>query len=149
MPRRDAVCMRRYPLLPRSLHRFDRRARFGLTTLAAMAIAGLLMPAPPARPAIQLVRGSCGAQDWLVVADRQHDRISAYDAHDGRPLGRLDQASARVDVDRLVPEGCWLVVLGDGEPQAMHLPELRPQPLALALGERRQPRYAESDSGAL
>lgn len=82
---------------------------------------------------MQLVRWSCGAHDWLAVADREHDRIHAYDARDGRPLGTLDRTSGLTDVDRLVPEGCWLVVLGDGDPQVVRLPELRPQLLTLAL----------------
>jgi hypothetical protein len=125
--------MRRYPLLPRSWRRLDRRLRFALTALAAMALAGFLLPPPAERPPTELVRGSCAARDWLLVADRRHDRIRAYDAEDGRPLGTLDRASGLADVDRLVLQGCWLVVLGRDEPQLVRLPQLRAQPLRLAL----------------
>jgi hypothetical protein len=125
--------MRRYLLMPRSWRRLDRRFRFALTALAAVALAGFLSPTPVERPSTELVRGTCAARDWLLVADRQHDRIRAYDASDGRPLGTLDRASGLVDVDRLVLEGCWLVVLGQDEPQVVRLPELRAQPLRVAL----------------
>jgi hypothetical protein len=125
--------MRRYPLLPRPWRRLDRRLRFVLTALAAMALAGFLWPPPAERPPIELVHGTCAARNWLLVADRQQDRIQAYDAGDGRPLGTLDRASGLADVDRLVLDGCWLVVLGQDEPQVVRLPELRAQPLRLAL----------------
>ena len=150
MLEREAACMHRYPLLPRSLRRLDRLVQFGLTMLAVMTVAGFMVPGPPERPATQLVHGRCGAHEWLVVADRQQSRISAYDAGDGRPLGVLDLTSGMADVDHLVPEGCWVVVLGDGEPQALHLPELRPHPLVSVLLRGHRPRqYAEIATGPL
>jgi hypothetical protein len=115
------------------LYRIDQRVRFAVTALAAMAIVGFVSPSHPQRPQTELVRWTCSGHDWLLVADRRHDRLSAYDARDGRPLGTLDRSSGLADVDRLVLEGCWLVVLGKDEPQLVRLPELRPQPLALAL----------------
>lgn len=124
--------MRRYPLLPRSLRRLDRRAGFAATFLAAAMLAGFIGPSPPERPQKQLVRWTGEGHDWLLVGDREHDRIQAYDARDGRPLGTLDRASGLGDVDRLVLEGRWLVVLGNDGPKAVRLPRLRPQPLASA-----------------
>jgi hypothetical protein len=122
--------MRRYPLLPSPLRRLDRRLRFAATVLAAAALAALVMPPPADRPPTQLVRWTADGHDWLLVADRQRNRISAYDARDGRPLGTIDHADGLADVDRLVLEGRWLVVLGDAGPQVVRLPALQPQPLA-------------------
>jgi hypothetical protein len=122
--------MRRYPLLPSPLRRLDRRLRFAATFLAAAALAALVMPPPADRPPTQLVRWTADGHDWLLVADRQRNRISAYDARDGRPLGTIDHADGLADVDRLVLEGRWLVVLGDAGPQVVRLPALQPQPLA-------------------
>jgi len=132
MPWRDAAGMRRYPLLPRSLRRLDCRLRFALTALAAAAIASVLVPAPPEPPQKQLVRWTAPGHDWLLVADRRHDRISVYDARDGRPLRTLDRSSGLADVDRLVLEGRWLLVLGNDPPKIVRLPGLQPQPWALA-----------------
>jgi hypothetical protein len=122
--------MRRYPLLPSPLRRLDRRLRFAATFLAAAALAALVMPPPADRPPTQLVRWTADGHDWLLVADRQRNRISAYDARDGRPLSTIDHADGLADVDRLVLEGRWLVVLGDAGPQVVRLPALQPQPLA-------------------
>ena len=130
MPRRHAAGMRRYPLLPRTLRRLDRRLRLVGTFLAAAALGGLVAPPQAEQPPKQLVRWTADGHDWLLVADRQQDSISAYDAHDGRPLGTIDRADGLADVDRLVLEGRWLVVLGDAQPQVVRLPGLRPQPLA-------------------
>lgn len=130
MRRRDAARMRRYPFLSRIPRRLDRRLRFAATTLAAAALAALVVSAPAERPQKQLVRWTAEGHDWLLVADRQQDRISAYDARDGQPLGTIDRASGLADVDRLVLEGRWLVVLGNAGPQVVRLPGLRPQPLA-------------------
>jgi len=124
--------MRRY-LPPRCLRRLDCRLRFAVTLLTAAAITGFILPPPPDLPQKQLVRWTADGHDWLLVADRLHDRISAYDARDGRPLGTLDRASGPSDVDRLVLEGRWLVVMGDDGPKVMRLPELRPRPWAMAM----------------
>ncbi|HET6807268.1 MAG TPA: hypothetical protein VFH59_17670 [Frateuria sp.] len=124
--------MHRYPLLKQSLRRLDGRAGFAATFLAAATLTGAFMPPSPARPSRQLVRWTADGHDWLLVADRQRDRIQAYDARDGRPLGTLDRRSGLADVDRLVLEGRWLVVLGNDGPEVVRLPGLRPQPLAKA-----------------
>jgi hypothetical protein len=123
--------MRRYPFLPRSPRRLDRRTGSAVTFLAAAMLAGAIAPAPP-QPRMQLVRWTGDGHDWLLVADRRYDRIQAYDARDGRPLLTLDRRSGLGDVDRLVLEGRWLVVLGEDGPKRMRLPELRPQRLAAA-----------------
>lgn len=123
--------MRRYPFLPRSLRRLDQRAGFVLTFLVAAMLAGFMAPASPGRPQKQLVRWTGEGHDWLLVADRRYDRIQAYDARDGRPLGTLDRASGLGDVDRLVLEGRWLVVLGNDGTKVVQLPGLQPRPLAL------------------
>lgn len=122
--------MRRYPLLPHLLRHLDCRVRFALTFLVAAGITALLLPPTEPPPQHQLVRWTAQAHDWLLVADRQHDRISVYDARDGRPLGTLDRAAGLGDVDRLVLEGHWLVVLGQDAPQVVRLPQLRAQSLA-------------------
>lgn len=98
-----------------------------MTLLAAAALAGFIVP-PPERPPRQLVRWTAEGHDWLLVADREHDRIQAYDARDGRPLGTLDRSSGLADVDRLVLEGHWLVVLGNDGPRVVRLPGLQPRP---------------------
>lgn len=126
MLRREAAGMRRYPLLPRSLRRLEGRTGFAATLLAAAALTGFMAPLPPERPQKQLVRWTGDGHDWLLVADRQQDRISAYDARDGRPLGTLDRRSGLADVDRLVLEGRWLVVLGNDGPRVVQLPGLHP-----------------------
>ncbi|MBP1472696.1 hypothetical protein J7I44_00155 [Frateuria sp. MAH-13] len=90
------------------------------------------MPPSSGAPPRQLVRWTDDSHDWLLVADRQHDRIQAYDARDGRPLTVLDRRSGLADVDRLVLEGHWLVVLGSDGARRVRLPELRPQPLVQA-----------------
>lgn len=133
MPRRDAARMSYYALIRCFRDRLDRHVRAGVTTLAAIAVAGFGMSMPPEQPQTFLVHSRCGVHDWLVVADRQRDRISAYDARDGRPLDDVDRTSGLAEVDALLAEGCWLVVLGDDAPQAMHLPELRPRSLTTAL----------------
>jgi len=130
MPRREAAGMRRYPALKQSLRRFDGRAGFAATFLAAAALTGAIAPPSPEPPPKQLVRWTAEGHDWLLVADREHDRIQAYDARDGRPLGTLDRRSGLADVDRLVLEGRWLVVLGSDGPTRVRLPGLQPQPLA-------------------
>ena len=122
--------MRRYPLLPRSLRQLDGRAGFAVTFLAAAMLAGFMAPSPPPPPQKQLVRWTGDGHDWLLVADRRYDRIQAYDARDGRPLGTLDRASGLGDVDRLVLEGRWLVVLGEDGTRVVRLPGLRAQSLA-------------------
>jgi hypothetical protein len=132
MPAREAAGMRRYNFLKQSLRRLDGRAGFAATFLAAATLTGAIMPPPPAAPPRQLVRWTAEGHDWLLVADRQHDRIQAYDARDGRPLGTLDRRSGLADVDRLVLEGRWLVVLGSDGASRVRLPGLRPQPLAQA-----------------
>jgi hypothetical protein len=100
-----------------------------VTFLVAAMLAGFFAsPAEP--PQRQLVRWAGDGHDWLLVADRGHDRIQAYDARDGRPLGTLDRTSGLGDVDRLVLEGRWLGVLGNDGPKVVRLPGLRPQPLA-------------------
>lgn len=129
MSRRNAAGMRQYPLLPRPLRRLERRLGFAVTFLTAVALAALVAPPPAERPQTQLVRWTADGHDWLLVADRQQNRISAYDARDGRPLGTIDRADGLADVDRLVLEGRWLVVLGDAGPQVVRLPALQPQPL--------------------
>lgn len=121
--------MRRYPFLPRSLRRLEGRAGFALTFLAAAMLAGFMAPSPD-RAQKQLVRWNAGGHDWLLVADRRYDRIQAYDARDGRPLGTLDRASGLGDVDRMVLEGRWLVVLGNDGAKVVRLPELRAQAAA-------------------
>lgn len=132
MPAREAAGMRRYTFLKQSLRRLDGRAGFAATFLAAATLTGVIMPPSPAVPPKQLVRWTDEGHDWLLVADRQHDRIQAYDARDGRPLGTLDRRSGLADVDRLVLEGRWLVVLGSDGTTRVRLPGLRPQPLAQA-----------------
>ena len=132
MPAREAAGMRRYISLKQSLRRLDGRAGFAATFMAAATLTGVIMPPSPAAPPKQLVRWTDEGHDWLLVADRQHDRIQAYDARDGRPLGTLDRRSGLADVDRLVLEGRWLVVLGNDGPTRVRLPGLRPQPLAQA-----------------
>jgi hypothetical protein len=124
--------MRRYPSLKPSLRRLDGRVGFAATFLAAATLAGVIVPPSPGVPQKQLVRWTDDGHDWLLVADRQHDRIQAYDARDGRPLGTLDRASGLADVDRLVLEGRWLVVLGNDGPRVLRLPGFQPQPLAKA-----------------
>jgi hypothetical protein len=124
--------MRRYTLLPRRLRRLDRRLGFAATFLAAAALAGLIAPPPQERPPMQLVHWTAEGHDWLLVADREQDRIRAYDARDGRPLGTIGRANGLADVDRLVLEGRWLVVLGKDEPKVVQLPGLYPRPLAAA-----------------
>lgn len=124
--------MRRYPLLRWSWSRLDGRAGFAATFLAAATLTGVIVPPPPPPPPTQLVRWTAEGHDWLFVADREHDRIQAYDARDGRPLGTLDRHSGLADVDRLVLEGRWLVVLGSDGPMRVRLPGLRPQPLVPA-----------------
>jgi hypothetical protein len=106
--------------------------RFAITLLAAAAMTGFILPSPEP-PQKQLVRWTVDGHDWLLVADRRYDRISAYDARDGRPLGTLDRTSGLGDVDRLVPEGRWLVVMGDDGAMVVRLPGLRPQPWAMAM----------------
>ena len=132
MPAREAAGMRRYPLLPRSFRRLDSRVRFALTFLAAAAITALLTPQgrPPPQ---QLVRWTALGHDWLLVADREHDRIDVYDAADGRPLRTLDRAAGLADVERLVLEGRSLVVLGKDAPRVVWLPQLQAQPRELAV----------------
>lgn len=100
-----------------------------MTFLAAAMLAGFMTP-PAERPQKQLVRWTRDGHDWLLVADRRYDRIQAYDARDGRPLGTLDRSSGLGDVDRLVLEGRWLVVLGNDGPKVVRLPELRAQAAA-------------------
>ena len=124
--------MDRKTFIPRWLRPFGERIRFAVTVLAAAAIAGFMLPPHAEPPHQQLVRWRADGHDWLLVAVRVHDRSCAYDARDGRPLGSLDRASGLADVDRLVLEGRWLVVLGDEGPKIVRLPELRPRPLALA-----------------
>ncbi len=101
-----------------------------MTFLAAAMLAGFMAPSPPPQPQKQLVRWTGDGHDWLLVADRRYDRIQAYDARDGRPLGTLDRASGLGDVDKLVLEGRWLVVLGDDGTRVVRLPGLRPQSMA-------------------
>lgn len=122
--------MNRYLSTSRWLRRFERRAGFAVTLVAAAMLTGWIMPAPPEPPPKQLVRWTAEGHDWLLVGDRQRDRISAYDLRDGRPLGTLDRASGLTDVDQLVLEGRWLVVLGRDRPQVVRLPGLQVQPLA-------------------
>lgn len=119
--------MRRYPLLQQCLRRLDGRAGFAVTFLAAALLTGVLMPPPPAPPR-QLVRWKADGHDWLLLSDRQHDRIQVYDARDGRPLATLDRGTGLADVDRVVLEGRWLVVLGDDGTKVVRLPGLQPQP---------------------
>ena len=88
------------------------------------------MPAPPEAPPKQLVRWTGEGHDWLLVGDRQGDRINAYDMHDGRPLATLERGSGLADVDRLVVEGHWLLVLGRGRPTVVRLPSFQVRPLA-------------------
>ncbi|MGN6283064.1 hypothetical protein [Frateuria sp.] len=124
--------MRQSLSLRQSLRRLDGRAGFAATFLAAATLTGVAMPPSSEAPPKQLVRWTDGNHDWLLVADRQHDRIQAYDARDGRPLRVLDRRSGLADVDRLVLEGHWLVVLGSDGAKRVRLPELRPQPLVQA-----------------
>lgn len=131
MPRRDAARMRRYPFLPRSLRRLDQRAGFAATLLAAALLVGFVAPAPPEPPRKQLVRWTGEGHDWLLVADRQYDRIQAYDARDGRPLGTLDRASGLGDVDQMMLEGRWLVVLGNDGPKVVSLPDFHARSVKL------------------
>lgn len=138
MPRRDAAGMSSYPAFKQSLGRLDGRVGFAATFLAAAALTGAIVPPQPAPPPKQLVRWTAEGHDWLLVADREHDCIQAYDARDGRPLGTLDRRSGLADVDRLVLEGHWLVVLGSDGAAKVRLPALRAQPLAkAALGHPR------------
>ncbi|MEI7036321.1 hypothetical protein [Fulvimonas yonginensis] len=110
--------------------RSRRLARWIWPAAALLAVVAIgLAPVTAQRPATQWMRWTGAGQDWLLVADRQHDRISIYDARDGRPLGRLDRASGLADVDRLVLEGRWLVVLGDEGPRVVRLPGLKAEPL--------------------
>lgn len=122
--------MHRYPCLQQYVRRLDGRAGFAATFLAAALLSGAIAPSATAPPPKQLVRWTAGGHDWLLVADRRQDRIEAYDARDGRPLGTLDRHSGLDDVDRLVLEGHWLVVLGKDGPEVVRLPELRPQRLS-------------------
>lgn len=81
---------------------------------------------------MQLVRWRDAGHDWVLVADRARDRIEIYDAGDGRPLGTLDRSAGIAEVDRLVLEGRWLVVLGATHRARMvRLPVLTSEPLAL------------------
>ncbi|MCX7513577.1 hypothetical protein [Frateuria sp. STR12] len=125
--------MRRYPVFQQSLRRLDGRVGFAVTFLTAAMLAGVMAPPTPERPQEQLVRWTAEGHDWLLVADRQHDRIQAYDARDGRPLGTIDSSAGLADVDRVVIEGRWLVVLGNDGPKVVRLPGFRPQPLAAAV----------------
>ncbi|UGB37369.1 hypothetical protein [Frateuria soli] len=119
--------MRRYPLPQQCLRRPDGRAGFAVTFLAAALLTGVLMPPSPVPPK-QLVRWRADGHDWLLVSDRQRDRIQAYDARDGRPLATLDRGNGLADVDRVVLEGRWLVVLGSDGTKVVRLPGLQPQP---------------------
>ncbi|MGN2252664.1 hypothetical protein ACFWZ4_04770 [Frateuria sp. GZRe12] len=119
--------MRRYTFLKHLLRRLDGRAGFAATFLAAAALTGVIMPPSPTVPPKQLVRWTDEGHDWLLVADRQHDRIQAYDARDGRPLGTLDRRTGLADVDRLVLEGRWLVVLGKDGARKVWLPDWQAQ----------------------
>lgn len=114
----------------RRLRRYESRAGFALTLLVAAGLTGWIMPAPPEAPPKQLVRWTGEGHDWLLVGDRQGDRINAYDMHDGRPLATLDRGSGLADVDRLVVEGHWLLVLGRGRPTVVRLPSFQVRPLA-------------------
>lgn len=133
MPARDAAGMMFQP------HPLPVRSRAAALCLLGIASATPLVAWRPATPPTaaqapaQLVRWTDAGHDWLLVADAAGDRVAVYDAGDGRPLKTLDQASGLGDVDRLVLEGRWLVVLGQGEPRAMRLPDLQPHPLPLAL----------------
>jgi len=128
MPWRDAAGMHRSPTIKRSLRRLDGRAGFAATFLAAATLTAAFVPPPPAPPSKQLVRWTAEGHDWLLVADREHDRIQAYDARDGRPLGTLDRHSGLADVDAMVLQGNRLVVLGRAGTATVRLPELRLQP---------------------
>jgi hypothetical protein len=117
------------------LRRLDGRAGFAATFLAAAMLAGALAP-PAGQPQKQLLRWTRDGHDWLLVADRRRDSIQAYDARDGRPLGTLDRTAGLGDVDRMLLEGRWLVVLGsDGPPKVVSLPEFRARPLGAAAGD--------------
>lgn len=113
------------------------RAGFAATVLAAAALTGWIMPAPPAPPPTQLVRWVGDGHDWVLVGDRGHDRIRACDVRDGRPLGTLDRASGLSHVDRMVLEGDWRVVLRQVRPRLVRLPSLQVQPWAMASPARR------------
>jgi hypothetical protein len=110
--------------------------RLLMAGLFGVAIVGLAMPSRPQVPSAaspQLLRWTDQDHDWLLVADRLRDRVAIYDATDGRPLGMLDHDDGLGDVESMVLEGRWLVVLGTGEPRVVRLPDLRTQPLALVV----------------
>lgn len=58
--------------------------------------------------------GSAAGRDWLLVVDDQADRLTVYDAGDGRPLQQLDAgtASAAAVLDRYA--GRVFVIAADG-----------------------------------
>jgi len=119
--------MRWHPFPEQSTRRPGGRAGFAATFPAAATLTGAIMPPAPAEPPTQLVRWVAEGHDGLLVADREHDRIQACDARDGWPLVTLDRETGLGDVDQVVLEGHWLVVLGSDGPTKVRLPELRPQ----------------------
>jgi hypothetical protein len=102
--------------------------------LVALLSAGLLWSCWPvtdraagASSIERLVRWQDAEHDWLLVVDPDTSELVVYDANDGRPLERLGADDGLPDVQSIVQQGSWLLVIGTHHPKVrlLKLPQLR------------------------